>query len=34
VVLNRAQKLDQRFDLRLSELVPSFQLVKHFSEEA
>jgi len=34
VVLNRAQKLDRRFDLKLSELAPSFQLVKQFPEEA
>lgn len=27
VVLNRAQKLDRHFDLRLTELIPSFQLV-------
>ncbi|HWW05618.1 transferase spermidine synthase [Collimonas sp.] len=33
VVFNRAQKLDQRFDLRLSELVPSFRLVNHLLKE-
>ncbi|SFI04237.1 spermidine synthase [Collimonas sp. OK307] len=31
--LNRARKLDQRFDLQLSELVPSFQLANHFCEK-
>ncbi|MFJ7566916.1 transferase spermidine synthase [Herminiimonas sp. NPDC097707] len=33
MLFNRAQKLDQRFDLQLAKLTPSFQLVNHFSTE-